>query len=48
MLKKTPLNAWHRAAGAKMTDFAGWDMPISYPTGPIEEHRLVRRSAGLF
>ncbi len=31
-----------------MTDFAGWDMPISYPTGPIEEHRLVRRSAGLF
>ena len=31
-----------------MVDFAGWDMPISYPTGPIEEHRLVRRSVGLF
>lgn len=31
-----------------MTDFAGWDMPISYPAGPIEEHRLVRRSAGVF
>ena len=48
MLKTTPLNAWHRAAGAKMVDFAGWDMPISYGSGPIEEHRLVRRSAGLF
>ncbi len=31
-----------------MVDFAGWDMPISYPSGPIEEHRLVRRSVGLF
>ena len=31
-----------------MVDFAGWDMPISYGSGPIEEHRLVRRSAGLF
>ncbi|MFW5835807.1 MAG: glycine cleavage system aminomethyltransferase GcvT, partial [bacterium] len=48
MVKTTPLNAWHRAAGAKMVDFAGWDMPISYRSGPIEEHRLVRRSAGLF
>lgn len=31
-----------------MTAFAGWDMPVSYPRGSIEEHRLVRRSAGLF
>ena len=31
-----------------MVPFAGWEMPIQYPTGPIEEHRLVRRSAGLF
>lgn len=48
VLKKTPLNDWHRAAGAKMVDFAGWDMPISYSSGPLDEHRLVRRSAGLF
>ena len=31
-----------------MTEFAGWDMPVSYPRGSIEEHRLVRRSAGIF
>lgn len=47
-LRKTPLNDWHRAHGAKMVPFAGWDMPIQYEAGSIEEHRLVRRSAGLF
>ena len=31
-----------------MTEFAGWDMPVSYPSGALEEHRLVRRSAGIF
>ena len=34
-LKKTPLNAVHRALGAKMVDFGGWDMPVQYPTGII-------------
>ncbi|MFW6356266.1 MAG: glycine cleavage system aminomethyltransferase GcvT [Spirochaetota bacterium] len=48
MLRKTPLHALHVASGARMVDFAGWEMPLSYPGGPIEEHRLVRRSAGLF
>ncbi len=46
-MKKTPLNAWHREAGAVMVDFGGWDMPVSYST-LSEEHRAVRTSAGLF
>ncbi len=47
MLKKTPLNTLHRAAGAKMVDFGGWDMPLSYGS-QIEEHHAVRRDAGMF
>lgn len=47
MLKQTPLNALHRAAGAKMVDFGGWDMPVSYGS-QIEEHHAVRRDAGMF
>ncbi|HEY1461022.1 MAG TPA: glycine cleavage system aminomethyltransferase GcvT [Casimicrobiaceae bacterium] len=47
MLKQTPLNAQHRAAGAKMVDFGGWDMPVSYGS-QIEEHHAVRRDAGMF
>src|SRR5437899_2776539 len=47
MLKQTPLNAVHRAAGAKMVDFGGWDMPVSYGS-QIEEHHAVRRDAGMF
>jgi aminomethyltransferase len=46
-LKKTPLNAVHRAMGAKMVDFGGWDMPVEY-TGIVEEHRAVRQRVGLF
>ncbi len=46
-LKTTPLNAFHREQGARMVDFAGWDMPVQY-TGILEEHRAVRESAGLF
>ena len=46
-LLKTPLNAIHRASGAKMVDFGGWDMPVEY-TGLIEEHRAVRERVGLF
>ena len=47
MLKTTPLNARHRAAGARMVDFGGWDMPVNYGS-QIEEHHAVRRDAGLF
>ena len=47
MLKQTPLNRVHRAAGAKMVDFGGWDMPVSYGS-QIEEHLAVRRDAGMF
>lgn len=44
----TKLHDWHLRAGARMTDFGGWDMPIQYETGPREEHARVRESAGLF
>jgi aminomethyltransferase len=47
LLLQTPLNAVHRAAGAKMVDFGGWDMPLSYGS-QIEEHLAVRRDAGMF
>lgn len=46
-LKKTPLNAEHRALNAKMVDFGGWDMPVQY-TSLMEEHETVRTKAGLF
>jgi glycine cleavage system T protein (aminomethyltransferase) len=46
-LKKTPLNARHRASGAKMVGFAGWDMPVEY-SGIVQEHLAVRTRAGLF
>jgi len=45
--KKTALNATHRALGAKMVPFAGWDMPVWY-TSVIEEHLATRQAAGLF
>ncbi len=47
-LKRTPLNAAHRSLAAKMVDFGGWDMPVQYPGGIIEEHLAVRTRAGLF
>jgi len=47
LLKKTPLNEAHRAAGARMVDFGGWDMPVHYGS-QLEEHHAVRRDAGLF
>src|SRR5436309_11933299 len=46
-LKKTPLHARHRASGAKMVPFAGWDMPLEY-SGITEEHIAVRTRAGVF
>ena len=47
MTRKTILNDSHRALGAKMVDFGGWDMPINYGS-QIEEHHAVRREAGMF
>ncbi len=47
MTRQTPLHEVHRAAGAKLVDFAGWDMPLHYGS-QIEEHHLVRRAAGMF
>jgi aminomethyltransferase len=47
-LLKTPLNAVHRSLGAKMVDFGGWDMPVEYSRGVLDEHRAVRHRAGLF
>ncbi|MSP39886.1 MAG: glycine cleavage system aminomethyltransferase GcvT [Deltaproteobacteria bacterium] len=46
-LKRTPLYSAHRRAGAKLVDFAGWEMPVQYQ-GVIDEHLAVRRRAGLF
>src|SRR5690242_4801275 len=47
-LKKTPLNQIHREMGGKMVDFGGWDMPVQYPAGVIEEHMRTRTASGLF
>ncbi len=47
MAERTPLYDWHVAHGARMVDFAGWDMPIQY-TSITDEHQAVRTSAGLF
>ena len=47
-LKTTPLDALHRALGAKMVPFAGYAMPVSYPLGVLKEHLHTRAAAGLF
>lgn len=47
MLKKTVLNSAHRALGARMVDFGGWDMPVNYGS-QIEEHHAVRNHCGMF
>src|SRR5438874_6053013 len=47
-LLRTPLNEVHRRLGARMVDFAGWDMPVQYPTGIVAEHSAVRTACGLF
>jgi aminomethyltransferase len=46
-LNKTPLHARHRALGARMVEFGGWDMPVEY-SGIVDEHMAVRTRAGLF
>jgi len=47
MLKRTPLHDFHVSCGAKMVDFAGWEMPILY-RGIVEEHLQTRGSGSLF
>ncbi|MDR2370614.1 MAG: glycine cleavage system aminomethyltransferase GcvT [Treponema sp.] len=47
-MKTTLFRSWHENAGARFAPFAGWEMPIQYPAGAVEEHRLCRRSAGIF
>ncbi|MFZ4533263.1 MAG: glycine cleavage system protein T, partial [Alsobacter sp.] len=47
-LAVTPLNARHRALGARMVPFAGYDMPVQYADGIMAEHLWVRENAGLF
>ncbi len=44
----TVLHDWHVENGAKMVDFAGWEMPLQYRSGIIAEHLATRRHAGLF
>ncbi len=46
-MHQTPLTAAHRRAGAKLVDFAGWEMPLHYGS-QLEEHHVVRRDAGMF
>lgn len=47
-LKTTPLHETHIALGAKMVPFAGYDMPVQYPTGVLEETKACRQHIGLF
>jgi len=47
MARRTPLYERHRSLGARIVEFAGWDMPVSY-AGALEEHRAVRERCGLF
>src|SRR5688572_1817866 len=47
-LKRTPLHHIHAALGAKLVPFAGFEMPVQYPTGITAEHHAVRQKAGLF
>ena len=47
MSKCTPLYSWHQAAGARLIEFGGWQMPVQY-VGVLEEHKAVRTKAGLF
>jgi glycine cleavage system T protein (aminomethyltransferase) len=46
--RRTPLYERHAAAGARLVDFAGWEMPLHYPTGLRAEHAAVREACGVF
>jgi aminomethyltransferase len=47
-MRRTPLYERHLSLGAKIVEFGGWDMPLQYPAGILEEHLATRRGAGLF
>jgi aminomethyltransferase len=47
-LERSPLDSVHRALGAKLVPFGGWEMPLEYPTGTIAEHLACRRDAVVF
>jgi aminomethyltransferase len=47
-LRRTPLHSLHQALGARMVPFAGYEMPVQYPSGIIAEHLHTRAAAGLF
>lgn len=47
-MQQSPLDAVHRAAGARMVPFGGWEMPLEYPTGTIAEHLACREGAVVF
>ncbi|HEY4244273.1 MAG TPA: glycine cleavage system aminomethyltransferase GcvT [Kofleriaceae bacterium] len=47
-LQRTPLWAIHKQLGARLIDFGGWDMPVSYPAGTVKEHKATREAVGLF
>ena len=47
-LKHSPLHAEHANLGAKLVDFGGWEMPLSYPDGTISEHLACRNDAAVF
>lgn len=47
-LQRTALFDWHAEHGGRLVPFAGWEMPVQYPTGPLVEHQTTRQAAGLF
>ncbi|WP_419928552.1 glycine cleavage system aminomethyltransferase GcvT [Candidatus Poriferisocius sp.] len=47
-MRSSPLEGRHRALGAKLVPFGGWDMPLSYPSGTLAEHRACRTDAVVF
>ncbi len=48
ILKRTPLYELHLSWGARLVPFAGYEMPVQYPTGIVAEHNWTRDNAGLF
>ncbi|HEY5423423.1 MAG TPA: glycine cleavage system protein T, partial [Ilumatobacteraceae bacterium] len=46
--RTSPLDAVHRRLGAKMVPFGGWEMPLSYPLGTIDEHLACRNDSVVF
>jgi len=47
-LERTPLYSWHKEHSGQMVEFAGWEMPVAYEKGILEEHLATRKFGGLF